>query len=1430
MDEVSRVDLPTEDIQALIRELRRVEARLRALTGGEIDAVLDVERGVPILLQDAQEELRRTKAGLELMLEHLPAVVWTTDAALEVTSLSGARVGEARGERDQIVGRRLSELLRATAIPGLMEAHQRALQGQATHFDAQIGERVFDCWVNPKADSSGQFVGAVGLAVDVTERVRREAALKELSQGLENQVEARTAELSQAYEELQVTEEEIRQQNEELRVTRQALEAERRRYQELFEFAPDGYIVTDEQGVIEQANQAACDLLGVRDEYLRGKPLSIYVSSPDRGVVHGLMDRAEREGQEGSRVEAEVQLSPRNSDPVPVSVSVAAVEEGDGRPKGLRWMVGDISESRRLLRENKRQRVFLQRLMEVAPVGIAVVRGDDHRFEMANTAYRSIPGARGPVVGRRFGEVFPAVPDDAGTAILDQVYRTGQAVRLRERRGAFISREGQSYWTVDVAPLQGDDGVVDGVLMIAHDVSQEVRVRKQMERLAARMENQADALRAVFEAMTDAVMVYNLRGVVVRANRAAIEVCGRDPVGSGSSWIADRLDLREPDGGRISLDHLPWSRALRGERVRGARCELKDARDRRLTMVVSAAPLGTDGDLGGAVTIWHDVTERERLLAEIDQERRRTAQFAEDLARERDTLQTIMETTDAQLAYLDADFRFVKVNTAYAEGAGQRAEELIGRGHFDLFPDRENEAIFEQVRESGEAVFFDAKPFVYSDQPERGVTYWDWSLIPVKDDDGAVRGLVLSLLEVTERETLMEQLASERAKLQAIIENAPEGIVVADAKGRIVLANPAAEELYSRPVPYGEEYASHSSLRVCRSDGTAIPPRELPLTRSALDGETLHDVDLAMVLPDGERLHLLADTVPIRDRAGEISGAIGIFRDITERVRAEARVRQYADQLRVLHEIDLAILAAGSAEEIAEATLRGLEELVPSAVSRIILVDSDKAESHVLASFGGEGARSGEAEWCSLSWHRAVGVLAQGMSFVVEDRGEVPEADLKEILRAQGLRSMTCAPLVVGGTLFGCLRVGRKEAGGLSDTELAMLQAVADQAAIGIHQAELHEQLECHTEELEVQVAVRTAQLRASEARLRAIFEQSVLGIALLDNRGRVMAGNPALCDMLGRTREEIAGELFARFAHPDEEITAALRDFRDVARGEQDYQRLETRYVAADGDERWVNLVISPVLTASSEARFLIAMAEDITERKLTQAALVQSERLATTGRLAAALAHEINNPLQAVLGCLGLAKESVGDGDDEDLDQYLEMGLQELRRAAGIVSRLRDASRPVDTGRAEPTNLNGLIDDMLTLTERRLEEAQIEVVRRTAEGLPKPEVVPDRIKQVLLNLVLNGIDAMSRGGTLELATWYDDKRSEVCLGVKDSGPGIPAEVLPNLFSPFFSTKDDGLGLGLFVSQNIVQEYGGRMDVESEIGQGTTFTVRLPV
>ncbi len=244
---------------------------------------------------------------------------------------------------------------------------------------------------------------------------------------------------------------------------------------------------------------------------------------------------------------------------------------------------------------------------------------------------------------------------------------------------------------------------------------------------------------------------------------------------------------------------------------------------------------------------------------------------------------------------------------------------------------------------------------------------------------------------------------------------------------------------------------------------------------------------------------------------------------------------------------------------------------------------------------------------------------------------------------------------------------------------------------------------------------------------------------------------------------------------------------------------------------------------------RFAIGLLEDVTERKQAQEALVQAEKLALTGRLAASLAHEINNPLQSVIGCMELAEESLVGGDEQDARELLQIAIDELERAAGIVNRLRDLGRRSRPEDREPTDVNALLEQVLMLTRKRCQNAQVEVVWRPAGDLPSLRLVPGRLRQVFLNLVLNAVEAMPDGGRLEVCTGPAAESAGVCISFADSGPGIAPKDLPHIFDPFYTTKSDGLGLGLYVTQNVVENHGGRIEVDSRLGEGATVTVWLP-
>jgi PAS domain S-box-containing protein len=350
-------------------------------------------------------------------------------------------------------------------------------------------------------------------------------------------------------------------------------------------------------------------------------------------------------------------------------------------------------------------------------------------------------------------------------------------------------------------------------------------------------------------------------------------------------------------------------------------------------------------------------------------------------------------------------------------------------------------------------------------------------------------------------------------------------------------------------------------------------------------------------------------------------------------------------------------------------------------------------------------------------------------------------------------------------------------------------------------------------------------ELQASEERFRQLAEniQEVFWLLDLDTQ-QLLYVSPAYDAIWGRSSQDLYQQArsFLDTIHPDDREEVV----QELTANWQAYDR-EFRILRPDGTPRWVRLRSFPVYNERGEIYRMAGVAVDRTEQMATQAALIQAERLTTAGKLATSLAHEINNPLQAVIGCLGLAQESLENS--ESLGTYLQVAYEEVRRAARIVGQFRSLGSSKQEGRKEPTDLNRLLGDVLMLNKKHLANRKIEVLWEPDTRLPMLPVMADPLRQVFLNLVMNAADAMPGGGQLRLSTARTSSPAGVRLVVADTGSGIPPEVLPHIFEAFYSTKSEGLGVGLFVSQNIVQQHGGRIAVESQAGAGTTFTIWLP-
>ncbi len=346
--------------------------------------------------------------------------------------------------------------------------------------------------------------------------------------------------------------------------------------------------------------------------------------------------------------------------------------------------------------------------------------------------------------------------------------------------------------------------------------------------------------------------------------------------------------------------------------------------------------------------------------------------------------------------------------------------------------------------------------------------------------------------------------------------------------------------------------------------------------------------------------------------------------------------------------------------------------------------------------------------------------------------------------------------------------------------------------------------------------------MRRSERRFRQLIEAAPDAIAV-HRDGRFLYVNPAHEALLGRPLEELVDREVTTFIHPDDRMDVE----RGLAAGPQREAR-EYRVVRPDGQV--VSVEISSLPIEYEGAPATLSFARDTTERKLMQAALAFADRMTTLGTLAAGVAHEINNPLAYVAMNVENLARKLPRGTDGSVERSLEAARDGLAHVAKIVRDLRTFSTPRSEIRW-PVVVEEILESAVNVAMHEI-RGRARIVRRYGR-VPPLKTDPARLGQILLNLLFNAVQAFDSVDEETNTVWLDIASSghaHVVVTVSDNGPGIAPEHIQRIFEPFFTTKGNGTGLGLAICQALVTALGGKLDVDSELGAGTSFTVILPV
>jgi PAS domain S-box-containing protein len=859
---------------------------------------------------------------------------------------------------------------------------------------------------------------------------------------------------------------------------------------------------------------------------------------------------------------------------------------------------------------------------------------------------------------------------------------------------------------------------------------------------------------------------------------------------------------------------------------------------------ILAFPLLVKRRVVGAITLLsrsrRDLSQREvHLLENIGNQvglALVNAKLFSEVAKAKSEWETTFDSVTDLLTIRDKDYRVILANKAALSRFALKPEELIGKRCFEVFRHSDRPCAGCYISET---LFTKSPVSIELESPYlKGI--FRFHTFPVFGETGELIGVVELAREVTGEKRLeiekdvinnvnkilassldvKQVIRAVHIELKRVLDCERMGVALFDGEGKgfqILLLSKEFE--FARLVP-GIVYPQEGT-RFERVAETGLPIIVADTGESDCwtDQELLKEGIRSCLLFPLEYRGKIIGTMNFGSRkANHFSEAsFGVLQQIASGVAISIQnallfeeIRKRLDESTILYEITkISFLASLNMDQTLTEIAENLSNLLKHEYLSIFFIEEN---SNRLKPYTSSKSRRHHLEYVE-----GLGLcLGRGITGWVAEKGEPAlvsnvKEDGRYVCGDEDIRSEMCVPLKVGPKVIGVVDVQSKEPNAFSEDDLRLLSIAGGQIATVIENIRLRDEI------------------KQSEEKYRTVVESALDGVCALGRDYRLKFVNQRFAEILGFTREALINRDAREFL--DEEGRKVVADREEQRkRGVPLSPSFESTIFGKDGRMR--NVEISARTTKDSRGDVsTIAIVKDITEKKKMEEELFRAEKLSAIAEMASGVAHDFNNALAAILGNTQLL---IYTAQDQETKETLQTIAKVAQDSAHTVRRLQDFTKKRVSQELGSVDVNSIIKDSIEITKPKWkDEAQskgvpIEIVS-TLEEIPRVSGNDSELRGVFTNMILNAIEAMPEGGKIEISA--SKKRGSVVIQISDTGIGIAEEAKKKIFEPFFTTKPfTNTGLGLSMSYGIIKRFGGEIEVVSELGYGTTFTIILPV